>query len=56
MTPAQTARLDHVRSESAAAGTRITTRKLPGGLVRITEYPKGADKVSVTMRPDGQYL
>lgn len=56
MNATQTARLDRVRNESAAAGTRVTTRKLPGGLIRITEYVKGEDKASVTMGLDGHYL
>jgi len=56
MTPAQATRLDRVRSESTAGGTRITTRKLAEGRIRITEYVKGEGKVSVTMDRDGNYL
>jgi hypothetical protein len=56
LTEAQATRLDQVRSESAAGGTRITTRKLPGGLIRITEYVRGEGKSVVTMGLDGHYL
>lgn len=56
MTPAQTTRLNHIRSESAAGGTCVTVRELPSGFVRVTERERGEQPVTVTMDLDGNYL
>lgn len=56
MTPAQITRLAHVRSESAAGGTRLTVRELTNGHVRITERERGQKPLVVVMGLDGHYL
>ena len=55
MTATQITRLHLVRKDVNATGGRITTRKLPGGNIRITEYA-GREKASVVMDTDGFYL
>jgi hypothetical protein len=55
MTPAQTARLAQVHADSAAAGTRVTSRELPDGTVHVTEHD-GDHRASLTLGVDGQYL
>lgn len=58
LTPAQDLRLARVLKDVTATGGRITTRKLPGGQIRITEYVKGQRRgeASVVMDLDGFYL
>lgn len=56
MTPDQAARLDRVRNESAAGGTRVTARELPSGFVRVTERERGEEPVAAMLGPDGNYI
>lgn len=55
LTAAQDLRLNRVRKDVKATGGRITTRKLTGGQIRITEYA-GREKASVVMDLDGLYV
>jgi hypothetical protein len=58
-TPASTdAQLDRValiRKEIADQPSRITTRRLTGGFLRVTEYAYG-EKHSRIIHPDGQFV
>lgn len=54
-TAAQTARIAQARKDATAAGTRITTRTLTAGLVRVTEHD-GDTTVSMTLNSNGRYV
>jgi len=54
-TAAQTARIAQARQDATAAGTRIATRTLPTGHVRVTEHD-GNTKASLDLDTDGQYV